>query len=100
MLVERPGETVCKNGVAMAMSNDNKKVGKVHLVNFLSRSCQDIRIKLYSLLRRLGGTKKDIRAAYRSIIYNINGHHDSKAYRKDISLLFSCNFGCHSVVKL
>lgn len=39
---------------------------------------KDIRIKLYSLLRRLGGTKKDIRAAYRSIIYNINGHHDSE----------------------
>ncbi|XP_078372557.1 collagen alpha-6(VI) chain-like isoform X1 [Oculina patagonica] len=38
---------------------------------------KDIRLKLYSLLRRLGGTKKDIRAAYRSIIYNINGHHDS-----------------------
>ncbi|CAH3120964.1 unnamed protein product, partial [Pocillopora meandrina] len=39
---------------------------------------KDIRRKLYSLIRRLGGTKKDVRAAYRSIIYNINGHHDSK----------------------
>jgi len=38
---------------------------------------EDIRRKLYALLRRLGGTRKDIKAAYRSIIYNINGHHDS-----------------------
>ena len=39
---------------------------------------QDIRRKLYALLHRLGGTKKDIKAAYRSIIYNINGHHAGK----------------------
>lgn len=43
---------------------------------------KDIRRKLYSLIRRLGGTKKDVRAAYRSIIYNINGHHDTE-YCKD-----------------
>lgn len=43
---------------------------------------KDIRRKLFSLIRRLGGTKKDVRAAYRSIIYNINGHHDTE-YCKD-----------------
>lgn len=49
---------------------------------FITSPLQDIRRKLYALLRRLGGSKKDIGAAYRSIIYNINGHHDSKGYKK------------------
>ena len=49
---------------------------------FITSPLQDIRRKLYALLRRLGGSKKDIGAAYRSIIYNINGHHDSKNYKK------------------
>ncbi|XP_074625634.1 collagen alpha-1(XII) chain-like [Acropora palmata] len=38
---------------------------------------EGIRRKLYAWLRRLGRSKKDIRAAYRSFIFNINGHHDS-----------------------
>lgn len=74
-------------GVTTAMPNGNERVETVHLVYkyiFCLQSFQDIRIKLYSLLRRLGGTKKDIRAAYRSIIYNINGHHDSKTYKLKI----------------